>query len=101
MLNDIKRYDIKRNMKLGVWQTNILHRFIVKNFNTESYNCGFNGVMSYIKGVDINGYGYTVEIENRDWGTNKITITHKGSQKTINYDTVYDFKSAIGNIELK
>lgn len=100
MLNNIKKYDIRHGMKLGVWQTNILHRFIIKNFNTESYKCGTNGLISYIKGVNDSGYGYSIEIEERDWTINRVHISYNKFEQTSEYSTVYEFKDIMEKMEI-
>lgn len=100
MLNNIKKFDIRNGMNLGVWQTNILHRFLIKNFNTESYHCGTNGLISYIKGVNDSGHGYCIEIEHRDWTTNQVHVSYNTFEQTSTFNTVYEFKDIMEKIEL-
>lgn len=100
MINNIKKYDIRHEMKLGVWQTNILHRFLIKNFRTESYKCGTNGLVSYIKGINESGFGYTIVIEERDWTHNSVSVSYNNFEYTANYNTVYEFKKIMESIEI-
>lgn len=87
-------------MKIGIWQTNTLYRFLIQNFNTESYKCGSNGLVSYIKGVNDSGFGYTVEIEFREWATNIVRISYDDFEYTATYTTVHEFKDIMENVEL-